>query len=266
MAIDAINAPLQDLQGEKSCTKCGEVKPLSEFHQDKNLRSGYRSQCKVCMADASANRRKLNPEYMVEWRAKNAKRISELNREKWKSRDSKFVAQKRLSDKAHYAKNRERRKAAVAKYASENREKVRNASYVAKKKQRDANPLYWRDYYVKSMSRPSSRISNSIRSRISKTLKTGGKFGAKTFDTLGYSSDELACHIEKQFTLGMSWGNYGQWHIDHIIPLSAFNFETVKDGDFRRAWALDNLRPLWAFENLSKASKITETFQPSLLI
>jgi hypothetical protein len=63
----------------------------------------------------------------------------------------------------------------------------------------------------------------------------------------------------------MSWDNYGSyWHIDHEIPVKAFNFKTPADIDFKRCWALKNLRPLSAFHNKSKGAKVDRPFQPSL--
>lgn len=32
----------------KACTKCGEVKPLEDFHKEKKQRDGRTSRCKVC--------------------------------------------------------------------------------------------------------------------------------------------------------------------------------------------------------------------------
>jgi len=56
--------------------------------------------------------------------------------------------------------------------------------------------------------------------------------------------------ISSRFTPGMSWDNYGEWHIDHKIPVSHF----VNKGEVRPHIinALCNLQPLWAEENLSK--------------
>jgi hypothetical protein len=64
----------------------------------------------------------------------------------------------------------------------------------------------------------------------------------------------------------MTWGNYGQWHVDHKIPISAFNYETPDDIDFKRCWALKNLRPMWAKENISKGAKLDKPFQPALAL
>jgi hypothetical protein len=67
---------------------------------------------------------------------------------------------------------------------------------------------------------------------------------------VGYSADELKRHLESLFCEGMSWGNYGEWHIDHIKSVSAF----IKDGVTCPSVvnAISNLQPLWATENLSK--------------
>lgn len=72
----------------------------------------------------------------------------------------------------------------------------------------------------------------------------------RTVDYLGYSPEELKIHLEKQFKEGMSWENYGEWHIDHIKPIAAF----AKEGnlDPKMVNALSNLQPLWAIENLIK--------------
>ncbi|MFH1762494.1 MAG: HNH endonuclease, partial [bacterium] len=68
------------------------------------------------------------------------------------------------------------------------------------------------------------------------------------------------------FTNGMAWKNYGEWHVDHIIPRSVFNYEKAEDVDFKRCWALDNLQPLWGIENISKGNKLDADFQPALLL
>jgi len=57
---------------------------------------------------------------------------------------------------------------------------------------------------------------------------------------------------------------YG-WHIDHIIPKVVFNFKKPEDEDFKRCWAMSNLRPLWSHDNLVKNTKIYKHFQPRLI-
>ena len=81
------------------------------------------------------------------------------------------------------------------------------------------------------------------------------KKGSKTENILGCSFDNLKAHIESQFKSGMSWNNWGQWHIDHIMPVSMAKTED----EIIRLNHHRNLRPLWAHENLSKSDKTPET-------
>lgn len=97
------------------------------------------------------------------------------------------------------------------------------------------------------------RLNNRIRKNITRTIREGSKNGRHWESLVGYSIDKLMSHLEKQFDGEMSWENYGTvWHIDHIVPLSALNFEKPEDRDFKIAWGLKNLRPLIATDNLRK--------------
>jgi len=98
------------------------------------------------------------------------------------------------------------------------------------------------------------RINERMGSMIYQALKTR-KNGHKWEDLVDYSLDELLAHLENQFKEGMSWGNTGEWHIDHIIPRSNFHFNSPDDIEFRECWALENLQPLWAADNLKKGSR-----------
>ncbi len=74
-------------------------------------------------------------------------------------------------------------------------------------------------------------------------------------DLLPYTVDDLKAHLESQFVDGMSWENAGEWHIDHIRPVSSFNYDSPDHPEFLQCWALDNLQPLWATDNCSKNAK-----------
>lgn len=109
------------------------------------------------------------------------------------------------------------------------------------------------------------RVNEAMSQNVKRQLRNGKE--TKSWRVLvDYTPSELCKHLESQFIEGMSWENYGEWHIDHIIPVSAFNFSTPQDIDFRRCWSLKNLRPLWARENISKGNNLSGPFQPSLKI
>ena len=97
---------------------------------------------------------------------------------------------------------------------------------------------------------PSERIANSARARMWAALK--GQSGPK-LRRLDYSVEDLRAHLEARFQPGMSWENYGTWHVDHIRPCSLFNL--TDDREFAQCWSLANLQPLWASDNVRKGAK-----------
>lgn len=110
-----------------------------------------------------------------------------------------------------------------------------------------AHPDYYREYN----SRPKQKIRSSVARGMRYSLGDG-KNGRSWESLVGYTLDDLMAHLEPQFTEGMSWENYGEWHIDHIKPISHFNFGSTSDPEFHQCWSLWNLQPLWASDNLSK--------------
>jgi hypothetical protein len=144
------------------------------------------------------------------------------------------------------------------------RRKIINKKY--RDKHRDNINAYRRKFAAQRRQDPMFRLSSAISCLILQSLKGGAKDGWRKI--LGYGIDELRAHLEKQFEPWMNWDNYGLhgWHIDHIIPISVFNYQTVEDLDFKRCWALKNLRPLGAYDNYTKGAKLEKSFQPALLL
>lgn len=117
---------------------------------------------------------------------------------------------------------------------------------------------------------PKANARKRLRRKTSPSYALNGRMGCsvrralrdrkagKSWEVLvGYTLADLVFHIERQFKRGMSWGNMEKWHVDHIVPLSSFSYDSPDDPDFKAAWALSNLRPLWALENMQKNAKIT---------
>jgi hypothetical protein len=100
---------------------------------------------------------------------------------------------------------------------------------------------------------------NKVRQNVSRMIRnalTGYTKSKPTFDALNYTLQDLKEHLESKFQEGMTWDNYGEWHIDHIIPQSKLKYTSMDDENFKKCWALDNLQPLWARDNLKKGNKI----------
>lgn len=78
------------------------------------------------------------------------------------------------------------------------------------------------------------------------------KKGTKTAALLGCSWDEAKAQIERQFLRGMSWENFGEWHLDHITPLATAQTEE----ELAALCHISNLRPMWGSDNLAKGSNV----------
>lgn len=104
-------------------------------------------------------------------------------------------------------------------------------------------------------SAPKWRLNDRMSTQIRVALRDA-KAGKPWEALVGYSLADLVVHLERQFVPGMTWENMGAWHIDHIVPKVAFHFTSPDDPNFRRCWALKNLRPLWAHENLKKGTRV----------
>jgi hypothetical protein len=81
-------------------------------------------------------------------------------------------------------------------------------------------------------------------------------------ELLGCSLEQARKHIEHQFKEGMNWGNCGfrGWHIDHIIPCSAFDLTKIEEQ--KKCFHYTNLQPLWAKDNLRKSNKLPDGTRP----
>ena len=78
---------------------------------------------------------------------------------------------------------------------------------------------YWNNRYKNDLD---FRITMNLRKRVRSIIKSNKKYFSN-IELVGCSVTELKIHLEKQFTKGMTWKNYGfyGWHIDHIIPCSS---------------------------------------------
>lgn len=127
-----------------------------------------------------------------------------------------------------------------------------------KERQRSASPekrKSRREYqrYLRTGGNIHAAIVVRLRDRIRNALRVKTKKSAKTTELIGCSVADLIVHLERQFSKGMSWGNRRLWHVDHIIPCSAFNLTDAKEQ--KACFHFTNLRPMWAAPNLKKHSK-----------
>ena len=210
----------------KVCNKCNIEKPLDEFHKGRGC-------CKLCRKEYdrikylgniekyckhSRDRYIKNPEYAKKWVNDNRGKAN-ITSKKW--RDN----------------NKEKQVQSVLKSRSKNISRYNE--YMVNKRNND--PIF--------------KLTFNVRKRLGKFLKVNNITKKnKTFELVGVKPIELKEYLEKLFIVGMSWDNYGEWHIDHIIPLSSAKTEE----EVYKLCHYSNLQPLWAKDNLKKSNKILE--------
>ena len=133
-----------------------------------------------------------------------------------------------------------------------------NKNYVA-----DKGKIYYQSNRAKIIQRsiayeakrikidPQYKLRKRLRARMKLALINGYKKGM-AINLLGCSILELKKHLESLFQNGMSWKNYGKWHLDHIKPCSLFDL--TKPDEQAQCFHYSNLQPLWAHDNLKKSN------------
>lgn len=165
--------------------------------------------------------------YSAEYRRKNIDRLREYDAEKYRTH-----RESRLEYAAEY---RRTHKFEMAEY--ERTHKAQKAEYTRTKRQND----------------PNFRVADNLRRRLNRAIKSDKKVGSAIRD-LGCSISAFRLYIENQFESGMTWSNYGKWHLDHVLPLSSFDLTDRQD--FLTACTWLNYQPLWAKDNRQKQNKI----------
>lgn len=206
-------------EGYKKCYVCEEIKPITNEHfgNNSNSKDGFKYSCKKCRRETEylANR-EHNIEKQKVWYEKN--KVSALKNQK--EHMIKTINRKRSRDKEYYQRNKE-----VIK--------ERSKQYMYNRMENDLG----------------FKILQRCRSRLYKAIK-GYIKSARTQELIGCTVEELLIHIEMQFQDRMTWDNYGEWHLDHIIPCASFDFSKT-EAQFE-CFNYKNLQPLWAEDNFKK--------------
>jgi len=170
----------------------------------------------------------------------------------------KFKGGKSESDKRHYFKNREKRLQYFSDWQKDNRDRLNDYHQKWREKNIDKHREYKRKYEKhRKDTDPIYKLISNFRTAIYQVLKENNvDKNGHYFEVLKYTPEELIIHLEKQFTDGMTWDNYGQWHVDHKLPITHFNINEIGDDEFMKCWSLSNLQPLWGDENIRKSNKI----------
>lgn len=205
------------LQTFKKCGHCKQNKHLNNFCRNKRTKDGINWTCKDCVSIYNRSKK-----------AKERRKVYLNNR-------TEEMKQRERSQRAKYTKeNRERKAIYDVEYRKINADRIRKY----KKKWEDQNK-----------NNPLKKIKHNLRRRVIHVLK-GNLKADKTFALIGCSAEDFKRHIESLWAPGMSWENYGEWHIDHIKE--CFRFDLSDPEQQRICFHYTNQRPLWKKDNLTR--------------
>jgi hypothetical protein len=224
----------------KTCTKCNIEKPLSEFRKAKNGKYGVRADCKLCVKAYKKTYREANKDKIKAYREANKEKMNTYERA-YREANKDKIREKRKEW-------REANKDKIKAYYEANKDKINENRNASRKERRKNDALY--------------KVTHNTRSLIGRCFKNKGYTKkSKTYQILGCTYEEFKQHLERQFTKGMTWENYGDWHLDHIYPVSLAENEE----ELIKLNHYTNFQPLWAEENLKKSNKIENGKQIKLL-
>ncbi|KKM26281.1 hypothetical protein LCGC14_1586340 [marine sediment metagenome] len=172
----------------------------------------------------STHKKKINTA-SKEWRGKNKERVKEYNIKYRKANKGRIREQR----KGYCLANKEK----IKEYQQSNREGINKQI----QHRWETDPFFRLNCILKTA------IATSIR---------GNKNGHRWETLVNYNLRQLKNHLQKKFQPGMSWENYGKWHIDHIIPIK-YGDPSLEEVANRLHYT--NTQPLWGSDNISKGNR-----------
>jgi hypothetical protein len=237
---------------QKICTnhtkqECSKYFENTEKRRKKHLLNYYKNYEKIKKQRSTPEYRKKAAEKQKEKYKKNPEKFKQFSKKHYKKNKIKILnvlKQKRIKNPEIY---RERAKLYGQKNIEKVRENARNYYYKNKKEIFKKQNMYLKK-------NPKFHLSKILRTQLYWALKKQNTVKkCSVFELLGISKEEFICYIEKQFKTGMTWKNYGKWHIDHIKPCTKFDLLNIEEQ--KKCFHYTNLQPLWAKENLIKSDK-----------
>lgn len=210
----------------KTCYKCKINKSYDNFGKLKSSKDGYRYDCNICRK---------------EYRQINAEQIKAKQKEYYEINKDILLERNKTYRIEHTNKIQQQRKS--YRERSEIKEHI---------KQKNKDYLHIRKNHIKNkrLTDNNFRISETLRSKFNRAIKRQNYSKFLSCDIIFLNK-----WLEYRFTPEMNWNNFGSyWHIDHILPISRFNFNNINEIQICFHWT--NLQPLPKKDNIAKLNKI----------
>lgn len=236
----------------KECSNCKQVKLVEEFAWQYKKKNRRQPNCKSCRNAYASTVRQIKREslYFI--------KVPKVKKEK-------VFTQKPITKPRTVRIRKEPKdsccRSCIVRYSPEYLLMYQES--VAKRKREylatwRANNIGYQHKYNQQRKQidPIFALKLATRSLLSQSFKRACKgmhYKKKhTQEILQCSLEFFIQYIQDQFTEGMTLNNYGEWHLDHIIPIASAKTEE----DIIRLNHYTNFQPLWAKDNLSKGAKI----------
>ena len=247
------------MKNKKYCSHCEQFKDPDEFCRNKSQKDGRNNYCKLCCCeiDQLPHVQEQHKRALLKFWSKPDSLKIKNDYEKKYSQSEKGKTTKKI----YVEKHKKKLKAYHKKYSEWWRKTpIGKASFKQARQKHYYKDLahsrrLQRESYYRRKQKIEYRINDAVSSSIYDALKKN-KRGRSWEKLVGYTLSDLMKHLEKLFQPDMSWDNYGEWQIDHCIPRSSFSFDSPDDFEFKQCWALENLQPLWAIDNIKKFNHI----------
>jgi hypothetical protein len=172
-----------------------------------------------------------------------------------------FLGGKKIADKKWRDGNKDHLSDKHKKWSESRRDYLNEYHQKWREKNIDKHRENKRNYEkTRKHNDPLYKLISNFRTAIYQVLKESNVEKNKHyFDILQYTPESLINHLESQFDENMNWENYGEWHVDHKLPITSFNIQEMGDEEFMRCWSLENLQPMWGTDNIRKSNKVMGT-------
>jgi len=228
-----------------------------------SLRKDFRRRWMMGIKEYRKKYRKEHKEEISKYNKEYGKKHYQENKEAMLEHMKEYYSQNRETIlkrvKNYYQENKEGKKGYIKNYKINNPDKIRLWNKKYRENNREKLIEYCKNSYKKYYKKIGLAIGRSLKDN---------KAGRQWESIVGYTLSDLIKHLKSTIPEGYTWNDYlnGKLHIDHILPIRLFQFNSTEDEEFKQCWNLYNLRLLSEKDNKSKQDNINDPILLGLLL
>lgn len=216
----------------KKCSKCGEVKPITDFYKRKNSKDGYRNHCKQCVLKDRKTYQKENREKIIirkhKHHIKHKEEISAKNKEyRLKNRNKLLEKQRKYyyenwdkcnkRSREYYKKNSEKLKNYAKEYRKNNKDKYFEYVQANSNKIKQNNKNYAKSYALYDVYATRLTVDDSPKlAEDGKSLEVKCRYCGKYFIP---TNREVQTRTQSLLNIGTESSFYCSEHCKQACPI-----------------------------------------------